>query len=546
MDSHSHDKNSLKIVFGEKTFEVYERHRKYVENRFLTIRNIVNDCGTSEIDFSETPVSFDVFKMMMEGYKISVKDDDITNILEILKASDFLEDQNFLENLSIIRTLLLKKIITINQIMFLSFNILISLFDGFRYAKDFLIIFDNLEDENQYQLFQELLPFLKVHIINKDDLRFFKGAKSIDFRSDRLVVQNDMEYFSESQEVSIKISREVIELPNPNGTLRSLVIRGNTQFLKWNNLSSLLKLSIVDHFDVTNFKFLPNLTHFHCTSAVGYKHFNPDFSNCPNLRSIEVRTGIYTSEFIKTIPHPEKIETLWISSSDIKTFDDIGLTKNFKGLDNLHLSYRISNLDGISNFQSLTRVNLRIDSNTDIYDLFRLNNITILFLILESIPNQLEKIKIPDSLDGLILNFLGKNYESISFISNFTKLSKLRLLRLNVNNWSFLAELQNIERLAIVNSNFDNLLLLEKLNSLKYLELLETRVTNYKCLDKITKLRELEIRSKVDIKISKRYPQNLKYIMVYDNDKVRFSQKLKYTILPMRKRYKIPQKYSTK
>jgi hypothetical protein len=537
---------SLKIIFGKETFIADESHKKYITHRFLTIRNILNDCDTSEINLSDTPVSLDTFKMLMGGFNISIediKDEHIrNNILEMIRASDFLEDQNFQEILSLIRSLILKKYITVNHIMDLSFSILVSLFDGFRYAKDFLLIFKNLDDENQRSLFEELLPFIKVHITNKEDLKFFKGAKSIDFASNKLVFQNDMEYFSESQEVSLKLSREVTHFPNPNGTLKSLVNRGNNSTLKWDNLGSLMKLSVVDYFDVANFRFLPNLTHFHCTSAIGYKVFNPDFSNCPNLTSIEVTTKSYTSEFIKTIPHPEKIKTFWISSSDIKSFADVGLTKSFKELDNLHISHKLSSLEGIVEFQSLTKVKLRIDNNTDISDLFRLQNITTLCLVLESIPNQLENIKIPDSLDCLILNFVGESYENISFLSNFTKLSKLRLLRLSVDNWNFISKLQNIERLAIVDSNFGDLSLLEKIPKLKYLELLGTRVTNYKCLDRITKLRELEIRSKVDVKISKRYPQKLKYITVYDNNKVRFSQKLRYTTLPMRKRYRIPQK----
>lgn len=339
--------------------------------------------------------------------------------MEVLKASDFLNDIRLDDYCLDVNIMIYRKKINLNVLIDLPYTILSIIASKLHKKSEDLL---NLYDINQ-DFFQTIKPLIDVNITDIDHLPLFKGAKKIKYFSEFPIEY--LNCLSESENILIRLESPIEEFPNPNGTLTGLSLRGYNIPFRFDNLSSLVNLQI-NCMIGDNIKYLPNLR---CLSIDGYVKRNQiapkiDLSNCVNLNLLVLYNisdnSLNVYETIKTISHPQKLESLKIFHKNISNFSDIGLDYRFSGL----LFFSINNirsLKGIRELSSIQKIKLsRIFHDTDILDIFDLPHIKNIKLSIDSIPENLNQLqKVSSSLEKIEIFFPSRNSVfDLSFLGN--------------------------------------------------------------------------------------------------------------------------------
>jgi hypothetical protein len=511
------------IKFPEGNFVLDKR---YVNKRFKTITNILADCQTSEIDLSNTPVSYEIFNHLLDNFSIMKKETSIA--LEMLNASNFLEDTRLHFYCLDIATLIIRKKLKVSILNDLAYDIVSMIILKFSESSEKLLdLF-----KTDLDTFKNFLPLINVVIKDVNHIPLFEGAKRIKY-FEKIPLEY-LNYLSESKEVSIRLESPIDEFPNPNGNILKLRLMGNIIPFQWGNLNSLTSLS-VNYSIGDNIRHLTNLTKLHINGFIKRNQVVPkiDLSNNINLIHLIISVNYANiSDVIKTIPHPQKLETLNICSAHIVAFEDIGIDSSFSGL--LKFSYtnrnNIRSLQGIGNLICLRELYLcNIDQGTDILEIFNLPHIKKIRIKIVSIPQNMHLLhKVSSSLEEIELFSRAGNMDlfDISFLSNLTSIKKIYLSHINAENWEFLLNLKNIKIFKMYKTNFNDLSYLQNKHQIEKLLLFDTNLRIINPLDRFKNLRRLFISSKFKIRILDPYPNKLRSIQVV-GDNISFRDKMK-------------------
>lgn len=490
------------VKFPEGNFTFSKRNLK----RFKTIYNIINDTKTSEIDLCDTPVKYEVFKHLL---KLNAQTKDPLIILEMLIASDFLEDIRLQYYCDYIKHMIYKKLLKPCILKEMPYHLLSLIRFHYTTSEQFVNLFGADED-----LLQMVIPLVEmIDIEDIDHLPLLKGIKNIDCDDIPIPIEY-LKYLSESESVSVKLKTLIEEFPNPNGCLLHLNLIGKSIPLNWKNLNSITKLS-VNYTIGNNIRYLTNITDLEIYGDIKTPPVSViDLSNCSKLTSLTFKTtyyNIYGS--IKTISNPEILENFSITTFYISEFIDIGLDHHFSGLKRFTCkSKKLRNLRGIKDLVSLETIQLwYVLRETDILEIFNLPNIKEIKLHMKYVPENIHKLEnVSNSLKKISIS----SFHSVLDLNFLRKLKSVQIIHISnvdVENWEFLLNLENIKRFSSNCTNFNDLSYLQNKDKILSIDLTYTSVRSIQ-IDMFENLRSLCISSKFNIILSAPYPKNLKRI----------------------------------
>jgi len=433
---------------------IFENEEVIVSEKFClnyeTIKNLLSDFPKEDfINLKCLPIDPNVIRKIFNKEKLSTFSD--YELIDLTISHDFL-GRNIIPCIFNIRDRLFKGLFSENLLDKFSDVLLEILFDLVLSDKILLKAFSDIDKSC---IFKRCLLFITVIITEKSNLKFFKGAFSIEIINRHITISDEeQDYISES--VNLMITDENLEcIKNPPLYLTKLCV-SNINFSKIDNLSMLEKF----YFRGEKIKDISNLINL---TELG-------FTDCPNLNF----------KVINTILNPQKIKKLTVFS-DFEKLSDIEKITQMSNLTSLNLYIK----------------NILSKSFEDITGISKLINLKILSINGPKINCNFNEIGKLINIEKLTLNV--NNNEDFSFLSNLIELRELYIHKRgryikNINyDYSFLIYLIKLKKLSLLIPDFVDINYFVKLENLEELNISGTKVFSLKGISKLIKLNKLNI-----------------------------------------------------